>query len=135
MKYYCEAAQITEVTLCIYDTYGPGDLRGKLIGKFFEIAESGTTFPMSEGQQTEKMRTYYLRSEETYTLRELGLIFEKTVHKHLNIECGKRPYRIREVMEVYPGGECMPGWKAKVSIEEGLRRIAETRKNKGGTGQ
>lgn len=135
MKYYCEAAQITGVTLCIYDTYGPGDLRGKLIGKFFEIAESGTAFPMSERQQTEKMRTYYLRSEETYTLRELGLIFEKAVHKHLHIEWGKRPYCAREVMEVYPGGECLPGWKAKVSLEEGLRRVAEAGKNKGGTDQ
>lgn len=159
LKYYCEAARITAVTLCIYDTYGPGDLRGKLIGKFFEIAESGAALPMSEGQQqinyvyvddvaeaylcavkqitrqTEKMRTYYLCSEETYTLRELSLIFEKTVHKHLNIEWGKRPYRTREVMEIYSGGECLPGWKAKVSLEEGLRRIAEAGKSKGGTDQ
>lgn len=152
LKYYCEAAHITAVTLCIYDTYGPGDLRGKLIGKFFEIAESGAALPMSEGrqqinyvyiddvagaylraveimeQQTENMRTYYLRSEEKVTLRELSLLFEKAVHKQLHIEWGKRPYRAREVMEVYSGGECLPGWKAKVSLEEGLQRIAEAEK-------
>lgn len=149
LKYYCEAAQITAMTLCIYDTYGPHDLRGKLIGKFFEIAESGAVLPMSEGQQqinyvyiddvveayihsvevieqqTERMRTYYLRSEETYTLQELSLIFEKAVHAHLHIEWGKRPYRAREVMEIYSGGERLPGWEAQVSLEEGLRRIAE----------
>lgn len=149
LKYYCETGQITATTLCIYDTYGPNDRRGKLIGKFFEIAESGAVLPMSEGQQhinyvfiddvveayihsvgqieqqTEHMRTYYLRSEETYTLRELSLIFEKAVHKHLHIEWGKRPYRAREVMEVYSGGERLPGWEAHVSLEEGLRRIAE----------
>lgn len=149
LKYYCEAAQITAITLCIYDTYGPNDLRGKLIGKFFEIAESGAVLPMSEGQQqinyvyiddvveayihsvevieqqTERMSTYYLRSEETYTLRELSLIFEKAVHAHLHIEWGKRPYRAREVMEIYLDGERLPGWKAHVSLEEGLRRIAQ----------
>lgn len=149
LKYYCEAAQITAVTLCIYDTYGPHDLRGKLIGKFFEIAKSGAALSMSEGQQqinyvyiddvveayihsvgqierqTERMRTYYLRSEETCTLRELSLIFEKAVHARLNIEWGKRPYRAREVMEIYPDGERLPGWEANVSLEEGLRRVAE----------
>ena len=149
LKYYCETGQITATTLCIYDTYGPNDRRGKLIGKFFEIAQTGKALSMSEGQQqvnyvyvddvaeaylcavkqisqqTEKMRTYYLRSEEIYTLRELSLIFEKAVHKHLHIEWGKRPYRAREVMEVYSGGECLPDWKAKVSLEEGLRRIAK----------
>lgn len=149
LKYYCEAAQITAITLCIYDTYGPHDLRGKLIGKFFEIAESGAVLPMSEGrqqinyvyiddvveayihsvevieQQTERMCTYYLRSEEAYTLRELSLIFEKAVHAHLHIEWGKRPYRVREVMEIYSGGERLPGWEAQVSLEEGLRRIAK----------
>lgn len=51
LKYYCEAEQIKAITLCIFDTYGPNDLRGKLIEKFFEIAQSGETLFMSGGQQ------------------------------------------------------------------------------------
>jgi hypothetical protein len=40
--------------------------------------------------------------------------------RKLNIEWGGRPYRDREVMVPWKGIP-VPGWKAKVNVEEGIQ--------------
>lgn len=147
LKYYCEAEGMKAITLSIYDTYGPADRRGKLISRLFEIGQSGERLAMSQGHQTvnyvyiddvvgayltamrivtampETMQTYEVRTEEIYTLRELCGLFEKATGLHPSIEWGKRPYRKREVMQVYRGGRILPDWRPEVTLEEGLKRM------------
>lgn len=154
LKYYCEAEGMRAITLSIYDTYGLEDHRGKLISKLFEIGQSGEHLAMSEGYQTvnyvyiddvveaylsalrilttmqESMKSYEVRSEEVYTLRELSELFEKVTGLHLMIDWGKRPYRKREVMHVYEGGQVLPDWKPAVSLDAGLRLLLEQQEGK-----
>jgi hypothetical protein len=37
---------------------------------------------------------------------------------------GARPYRAREVMTPWAGGEPLPGWRAAIPLEEGLAALA-----------
>lgn len=36
---------------------------------------------------------------------------------------GGKPYRKREVMQLWSYGENLPKWEAKISIEEGLKKF------------
>lgn len=147
-RFYVETAGISVINLVLYDTYGPNDPRKKIIQLFDRIAASGETLGMSKGEQyidliyiddiinayimamerllegKEKgMKNYYVHSDNPIPLRKVAEIFEKAKNVTLNIDWGKRPYRAREVMQVYEKGEKLPGWEAKITLEEGLKRI------------
>ena len=51
LAYYADAQGIAAVTLELYDTYGPGDPRRKLIRILFEAARSGEPIQLSPGEQ------------------------------------------------------------------------------------
>ena len=43
------------------------------------------------------------------------------VDKKINVVWGGKPYRKREVMNLWVNGENLPNWKPKISLEEGLK--------------
>jgi hypothetical protein len=42
------------------------------------------------------------------------------------VEWGGRPYRKREVMELWQDYEKIPNWEAKISLKEGIKKINQT---------
>ena len=52
----------------------------------------------------------------------MAALFIKVSDRKLNIEWGGLPYRKREVMIPWKG-EVVPGWEAKISVEEGIQRF------------
>ncbi len=67
-------------------------------------------------------KSFALKSKNRMTLKELAELFEKTTGKKLNIAWGKKPYRLREVMRPWTRGKSIPGWKQKISTEEGIKK-------------
>lgn len=147
-RFYVETSGISVINLVLYDTYGPNDPRKKIIQLFNRIASTGEKLEMSKGEQyidliyiddiinayimamerliegKEKgMKNYYVHSDNPVSLKEVAQIYAKVKNVTLNIDWGKRPYRAREVMYVYEKGEKMPGWDAKITLEEGLKKI------------
>ena len=147
--YYLETSPINFVTLKLSDTFGPGDTRPKIFNLWSKISKSGETLEMSPGEQlidtsyidnvidgflrlTELLagesassirgRSFALRSNERMSLRELAGVFEEVFGVKMNIDWGKKEYRLREVMIPWETGEAIPGWQPRVSLREGIKK-------------
>lgn len=151
-QYYCETSEMKFVTLKLNDTFGPHDTRPKIFNLWNRISRSGEVLEMSPGEQLidisyiDNVCDAYLRlaallnkgeegirsgdafavtSGEHMTLKELATLFERVSQKPLHISWGKRPYREREVMIPWETFKTVPGWRPRVSLEEGIRRTLE----------
>ena len=157
-RYYMETTNIGFVTIALNDTYGPGDTRPKLFTLWKDIAESGRALDMSPGEQEidisyiddvvdayvklisllkfselseYKGKTYAVSSGERMSLRDIAKVFEKVSGKKININGGGKEYRKREVMKPWDLGEPVPGWKQKVTLEEGILKFLNAENKKG----
>ena len=151
-SYYWTTSPIQFVTLKLNDTYGPGDPRPKVFSLWKKTLRSGAPLKMSPGYQTvnflyvddvvsaylsliqwvgsvspEKAKGVFFRASgaPTLSLRAIAKKFEEVCGGNLNIVWGALPYRKSEVMKPWRSGRAVPGWKAKVTLEEGIRRILE----------
>jgi nucleoside-diphosphate-sugar epimerase len=148
-QYYIETGTTRFATLNLFDTYGPGDTRPKLLNHWNKIAQSGEPMKMSGGGQLLKLnyiddvveaftilatqlqvqpetigngQVFSLDTRRDYTLRQLAEIFENSLSVKLNIEWGALPYRNREVMKPAPYGKPIAGWTPKTEIRDGLKK-------------
>ena len=74
-------------------------------------------------QDKELLNEYVLVAQQRYNLKEIAGIFEKVSGKKLQIVWGGRPYREREIMCPWQKGTPLPGWKAKLSLEDGIKKF------------
>lgn len=146
VDWYRDVGALRSVELDIFDTYGPGDWRPKLM-RVLRRAETGPV-AMSPGRQrlhlvhvddvAEAFRLaisrarglrpgaaeiFALPSPRALTLREIARAYEKAASRELSIAWGERPYRNREVMRPWPGTRTLPGWRPSVPLERGLREV------------
>lgn len=147
IEYYVKAENFKVITLKLFDTYGENDTRPKLINLLHKFADEGTVLKMSAGEQKLNLvhiedvckayliaykqlirikssihLTYSVEEENSYKLKEVISLFEKVTGKNLKIEWGGRPYRKREVMELWRNGMALPDWKPNIGLEDGLKR-------------
>lgn len=145
-------AGLRVVTLVLFDTYGERDPRAKLMALLLRLAREGGSADFSPGEQRLDLvhvddvahayllagarvptlpagaaEEYAVRSGDPVSLRELVRLFERECGRELGIRWGARPYRAREVMEPWAGGETLPGWRAEVPLGEGIRRLIAER--------
>jgi nucleoside-diphosphate-sugar epimerase len=133
MAYYADAAGIRAVTLSLFDSYGPGDTRKKLLRLLLDCLETNGELQMSPGDQVLDLAhvndiceaflhaarlvrdpnhpslACYAVGGERMTLREIVATLEKAAGHTLRIDWGARSYRPREVMRLWDG-PAMPGW-------------------------
>ncbi|MFB0925747.1 MAG: NAD(P)-dependent oxidoreductase, partial [Vicingaceae bacterium] len=64
---------------------------------------------------------YSVANKKSYQLKEVIQIFESISNKKINVVWGGKPYRKREVMNLWVNGDNLPNWKPKISLEEGLK--------------
>lgn len=148
LAYYADACDISVITLRLFDTYGEGDKRRKLVQILIDAAHSGTKLAMSPGEQVVDLthvediveafvvaanRLYdtnrpvseaYLISGERISVRRMASIVEEAIGRPLAPDFGGRPYRAREVMTLADVGTSLPGWKRRHSL---IEYIAEYR--------
>ena len=143
---YVESEQLQIITLKLFDTYGPGDPRKKLIYLLKHVSETGENLVMSPGEQLIDLvhiddvtdayciaakyiidnfdepghERYMISSGRTISLKSLRKLVECLIDKKINVLWGGRPYRPREVMEPIKESNCLPGWTPKITLEEGL---------------
>jgi nucleoside-diphosphate-sugar epimerase len=135
-------------SLRMFDNYGPGDSRNKIVDLIFKTAVSGDRLDMSPGEQ--KMDLVYvddaaiatvMAAEQAMESRSSGLnIYGVSTRIHtklkdvatmvqevtglpVDINWGGRSYRPREVMVPYSGLTTVPGWSPKTSLKDGLKRV------------
>jgi CDP-paratose synthetase len=155
-KYYAEVSKSTIVTITLFDTFGPGDRRKKLLNLLFDASQTKAQLAMSPGEQIldispianvidgyEQMinhlasserkdlrgRVFSLKSNERMTLREFTSLFMKASGLIVDIQFGAREYRPREVMTPWTKGAPIPGWSPAQSLSEGIKEFIMSKKN------
>ncbi|MEO9482445.1 MAG: NAD(P)-dependent oxidoreductase [Ekhidna sp.] len=146
-KYYCHAGHIRAVTLKLFDTYGDGDERKKLLNLLKSNISTKEELKLSPGEQiidilhvsdliaayqivmdnissyTDNYSEFGLSGQQRCSLKELVALIERIAGESTNIQWGARPYRDREVMTPWENFEPLPGWQPKISLEEGVQRF------------
>lgn len=136
LRYYSDARHLSSITLKLFDTFGQGDTRRKLVQLLVDAASSGQRLGMSPGDQiidishvddvvdafivasrrlltaSNPLDESYFVSGERLRVRDLVPVVERAMGRRLDVVFGERPYRDREVMEpVSPAqGQILPGW-------------------------
>ncbi len=136
---------VCAVTLRLFDTYGPGDTRRKVVDQLAEAARGGTMLKMSPGEQvidlvhiddaarafatgSRRLLDRSVRGHEVFavgdtrlSLRDLARMVGDAIGRPVPIEWGGRPYRPREVMIPSTHLPRLPGWTPRVALMDGLR--------------
>lgn len=148
LQFYVETTPLQVITLKLFDTYGPNDPREKLFTLLEKTAMQSKELPISPGEQliemvyvddvveaymvaASRLRNGKVQGHERYEvstgfplkLKEIIEVFEQETGIKLAVKWGGKPYGDREVMVPWNKGDLLPGWKAKIGIREGIRRI------------
>ena len=150
IKYYENAHDLVALNIELFDTYGPGDTRKKLLHLLKAAATDGRRLALSPGAQIidllhvedvvrgllvaldrldgmTESGTFVLRSGERMSLRRLVELCRECSTLPIDVAFGERPYREREVMVPWENGIVLPGWEPRVSLKKGLKSFfAET---------
>lgn len=151
LRYYHDARGLSVVSLKLFDTYGPGDKRRKLVQLLVDAVWSGEELVMSPGEQmldlthvddvTEAfavaadlllradapLRDEYLVSGERLSVRGLARTVADALGRELRAEFGGRPYRPREVMTPVDAGEStLPGWRRQRNLAGAVATLIRT---------
>ncbi len=148
LRFYVEARGLRAVTLKLYDTYGPGDERPKLIPALLRAVQAGTPLSMTPGENridfvhvddvaeayriaAERLlagtggtdESYAVRSGSAVSLRALIDLLQQVSGRTIEARWGTRPYRAREIMQPWAGGTTLPGWRPRIPLEVGLAAL------------
>lgn len=142
LVFYAEVEGLDVVTLELTDTYGPGDTRPKLLPVLARAARDGTALELTDGTQLidllhvsdavaallatadgERDATYGASSGGAISLRELVATFEAASGLTVDARWGVRPSRPREMLRPWMISGPPPGWRAEVSLEDGIREL------------
>ena len=154
LQYYADAKGIKATTLKLFDTYGPHDPRKKIFFLLRHAASSGVPLEMSPGGQkidlvfiddvvvafvqaelnlaAQTSLTYQafgVSSGNHIVLRELVALYARILGKNIPVEWGARPYRDREIMIPWSPATYLPGWSARIRLDEGMRLMEDSIQN------
>ena len=146
IEYYVQVDNFKVITLKLFDTYGPNDNRPKILNLLSKYSKDKTVLKMSGGEQIldlsyiddiaeafyhalcmiekcdmNEHKTYGIYALKRYKLRDIISTYENVTNKKILVEWGARPYRKREIMNPCTCIEKLPGWKPKISLEDGIR--------------
>lgn len=141
LQYYVEVRGVAAITLKLSDTFGPGDVRPKLLNLLLQAAAEGRQMQMNSGEQLMDVvhvddvvyafvvaaqllldgkvaghERYAVRAGEVIPMRELVERFLAGRKLHVDIAWGVRPLRTREVMVPATVDPLLPGWHPVRSI-------------------
>ena len=144
-RYYGDAFGLRSIKFKLFDTYGGKDNRPKLFNKLREIAKSGQILELSKGEQIldfthiedvtaafllglkrvlqlkpGKTEEYVISGKRLSLKKWIGEI-NRIIKKSLPIALGAKPYRAREVMVPWSGGDKIKGWRCKIDYRNGLK--------------
>lgn len=145
LQYYTSVQKVCAVVLQLFDTYGADDDRNKVFNYIRRMKE-GEELAMSPGdqkmyfcyiddvveafirgiflvqQQPEGfLGKYAVRGETPISLKEFAESYIGYTKRKIFPQWGKRNYMVREIMNPSGYGETLPGWKPKISYQQGIK--------------
>lgn len=144
--YYTSIIKISAITLQLFDTYGEDDERRKVFN-LVRMQKNGQTIEMSPGEQKmyfcyiddvieayiEALRQllaskagfnmkYAVRGKEPIALKEFVNMYLEKSSRPITVVWGGRAYMEKEIMDPEGYGKVIPGWRPKVSYEQGIQK-------------
>jgi nucleoside-diphosphate-sugar epimerase len=144
------------MTLRLFDTYGAGDKRRKIVNLIADTLVNNTSISMTGGMQcmdlvhiddvckavlrsieylsiTSERRhhKYFVRSFEMHTVKELIMLMAE-IYGSSNLQnflLGSIPYRNRERFSLSIETPILPNWRAEVGLRDGLNGLLEWKKS------
>lgn len=151
IAYYVASAQLSAVTVKLFHVYGPGDERMRLVSALARSARCGEALEMTGGEQVVDLlhvddavsalicaaelasaatapghAVYAAESGAPLRVRDLVDAFARATGVRPPARFGARPYKPRELLAPLPAGAMgapLPGWKPRVTLDEGLRHV------------
>lgn len=151
-RYYAEATETTIASLSLFDTFGTGDRRKKIVNLLLHAARTGSSIALSPGEQimdispvenildgynqliallqqsdhkSHSGKTYTLPSTERMILRDFVELCAVAFKSHIDARFGACDYRPREVMAPWTKGVILPGWHPRMTLSEALVALSE----------
>jgi nucleoside-diphosphate-sugar epimerase len=147
-QYYKRLRGLRVAELILFDIYGPGDRRGKILSLFDRAAGAAEPMDLTAGEQlispchvddvaaafaralellgdgssAEGVVSYAVPGPDMLTLRQMASIYEAVRGARLNARWGVRPYPHGQIFRPHVG-KTLPGWSPRYSFEAGLRHI------------
>ncbi len=129
--------------VCLFDTYGPDDDRGKLVSALLASARNGNSMQMSSGLQLIDLvhiedvvaalrlaadvprysQRMVVRTGHPITVRQLAATVAEVSGRALGLEWGARPDRGREMLSDWAIPAENHGWTPKIGLADGLGRL------------
>ncbi|WP_199621668.1 NAD-dependent epimerase/dehydratase family protein [Paenibacillus alkalitolerans] len=147
LTFYTETTALQAITLELHDIYGPGDSRPAIIPILQKAASEQKPVAMTLGEQLVDMvyiddiadayelaavrlftrqevkdEVYSVSSQNPIRLKDLVEVFENVTGCRLTVQWGAQSYLSREIIVPWTKGKNLPGWRAKVSLEEGIKK-------------
>jgi nucleoside-diphosphate-sugar epimerase len=151
LAYYMDAEGIRAINLCLFDSYGPGDTRKKLLSLLLDSLETNAELQMSPGDQIldlahvddiceaflhaarllkepkqPPVASYAVSGGQRLSLRQIVATLEKAAGRNLRVSWGARPYRPREVMQLW-NGPSLPAWQPRITLADGFKALLKER--------
>lgn len=138
-------------TLRLFDTYGPGDPRSKILNLIIRHTLSGAPLDMSPGNQKVHLvhisdvatavmiqvrrvlqrtdpghETFDLPSKKATSLREIAKIVEAAIGKPCPINWGGREYRVGEIMNPVVSNPVLPDFIPATELRDGIQDVIQS---------
>lgn len=148
LVFWQRTTPIRSIVMKLFDTYGVGDRRAKLVPLLLRIAKDDVEMDFSPGNQlldlvhvndvveafavagnrtadmsSGDLENYGVTSGEPISVRSVVELFESVLGRRLPIKWGRRPYRPREVMCPWSSSPLLPGWRPNISLRDGFRQV------------
>jgi nucleoside-diphosphate-sugar epimerase len=146
LQYYVEAGQLKVVTLKFFETFGPNDVRPKLVNLLLKAAATGEPIQLSPGDQYVDLvhvddasnaclvaatlgapsgspLSFAVSSGSPIRVKDLVARLSDVIGRDVPVVWGERGYRWREMMEPWDVAPRLPQWSPRVSLDEGLRSM------------
>lgn len=141
LQYFADVEGLRVVDVCLFDSYGPNDDRGKLTDILMNAALHGTTLQMSQGTQLINILSvsdvvaglrlaieapvgdYEIRSDDWISVRDFAEIVSEVVGMPLGVEWGALEDRPREMRFPWTVSPLVPGWRQRTSLRDGLSEL------------
>lgn len=151
-KFYIEAKGFRVITLKLFDTYGPNDVRPKILNLLIKAAKEDESIGVTPGDQEldfvyidDVVESYLLAAErllsskvtdheeygvgtgQTMSLKKVVVLLEEKLGKKIRVKWGERPYATREVMSSIDDYKTIEGWLPKVCLPVGLEALIRSK--------